>query len=374
MLSHYNLVAQLFVPNVHARQHVASSLARGEPAPSPMRTLAHVPVAHIAGVAGYFLVPMYANGTVYWMGKFVWADFLRYFARYKLTTLFSVPSIYLRIAKDPAVTDQFAHVEVALCGAAPMDAELQSAASRKLGGGKVKLAATWGLSETTVRIYLSIHPSILFPSPYPRLSQLIIFQGSVTGMPRGASDSTGSLSPVLPNMSVRLVDASFADVPPGQPGELLVRGPFVTNGYFCDAGATAAAFHDGWFLTGDVAVERGGKLYIVDRKKELIKYKGLQVAPAELEGVLVAHEGIEEAAVVGVEVPGEKGSEVPRAYVVRREGWGEKELGEEDVRAWVEQRVARYKWLRGGVRFVDEVPKNAVGKILRRELRERARL
>lgn len=187
-------------------------------------------------------------------------------------------------------------------------------------------------------------------------------------MPRGSTDATGSLSPVLPNMQVRLVDESHADVPPGHPGELVVRGPFVTNGYYDDAAATAASFHAGWFLTGDIAVERAGKFYIVDRKKELIKYKGLQVAPAELEGVLIAHEGIEEAAVVGVPVEG--GSEVPRAYVVRRKGW---DVGEEEVLAWVGGKVARYKWLRGGVRFLDELPKNAVGKLLRRELRDRAR-
>lgn len=159
MLSHFNMVAQLFVPNVHARQHVADSVARGEPAPSPMSTLAHVPIAHIAGVHGYLVAPMYSNGTVYWMGNFLWSDFLRYFQKYKLTALFSVPSIYLRIAKDPTVTDHFDHLEMALCGAAPMDAALQNAASAKLGRGKVKIGATWGLSETTVSL-----PSIHLPA------------------------------------------------------------------------------------------------------------------------------------------------------------------------------------------------------------------
>lgn len=187
-------------------------------------------------------------------------------------------------------------------------------------------------------------------------------------MPRGSSDITGSISPVLPNMEMRIVDDHYRDVEPGQPGEIIVRGPFVTNGYFDNEEATKATFHNDWFCTGDIAIDRGGKFYIVDRKKELIKYKGLQIAPAELENHLITHEGILEAAVVGVPVEG--GSEVPRAYVVpRRNGV----LSEEDVKEYVKGHLAEYKQLRGGVRFVDELPKNAVGKILRRELRDRAR-
>lgn len=193
-------------------------------------------------------------------------------------------------------------------------------------------------------------------------------QGAVTSMPRGASDTTGSLAPVLPNMELRLVDDAYNDVASGQPGEIIVRGPFVTNGYYDNPEATKATFHDGWFLTGDIAIETGGKFYIVDRKKELIKYKGLQIAPAELEGVLTSHGEIEEAAVVGVPVEG--GSEVPRAYVVKRRGSA---LGEEEVKLFVKGKLAEYKQLRGGVRFMDELPKNAVGKLLRRELRDKAR-
>ena len=187
-------------------------------------------------------------------------------------------------------------------------------------------------------------------------------------MPRGASDTTGSLAPVLPNMELRIVDDAYNDVPSGHPGEIIVRGPFVTNGYYDNPEATEATFHDGWFLTGDIAIERDGKFYIVDRKKELIKYKGLQIAPAELEGVLTSHGEIEEAAVVGVPVEG--GSEVPRAYVVRRKG---STLGEEEIKSFVRGKLAEYKQLRGGVRFMDELPKNAVGKLLRRELRDKAR-
>lgn len=187
-------------------------------------------------------------------------------------------------------------------------------------------------------------------------------------MPRGSSDVTGSISPVLPNMELRCVDDDYRDVKPGQPGELIVRGPFVTNGYYDNAEATKATFHGEWFCTGDIGVERQGKFYVVDRKKELLKYKGLQIAPAELENHLITHPDILEAAVVGM--PGEGGSDLPRAYVVLRKVGA---LSEEDVKDFVKKNFADYKQLRGGVRFIDELPKNAVGKILRRELRDRAK-
>jgi 4-coumarate--CoA ligase len=193
-------------------------------------------------------------------------------------------------------------------------------------------------------------------------------QGAVTAMPRGASDISGSISPVLPNMEMRIVDDGYNDVPQGIPGEIIVRGPFVTSGYFKNPEATRTTFHDDWFCTGDIAIDRDGKFYIVDRKKELLKYKGLQIAPAELENLLITHPQILEAAVVGISVEG--GSEVPRAYVVLRQS---RALSEEDVKDFVKGRLAAYKQLRGGVRFVDELPKNAVGKILRRELRDRAK-
>ncbi|KAF2645505.1 acetyl-CoA synthetase-like protein [Massarina eburnea CBS 473.64] len=172
-----------------------------------------------------------------------------------------------------------------------LDADFQQAANAKLGKGQTKISQTWGLSETT---------------------------GAVAAMPRGSSDITGSISPVLPSMEMRIVDDNYCDVDEGQPGEIIVRGPFVTNGY-----------------------QGYGKFYIVDRKKELIKYKGLQIAPAELENHLITHNGILEAAVVGVPIEG--GSEVPRAYGVLRKT---EALSEDDVKAFVKGALAEYKQLR----------------------------
>lgn len=301
------------------------------------RTLAHLPVAHIAGIQGYLINPFYMGGPVYWMPRFDFAQFLAYNAKYKITFFFTVPPIYLLIAKSAAVTDQFKTLEIAISGAAPLGKELQHAASQKLGGPNCFISQTWGLSETT---------------------------GSATIMPMDMSDDTGSVSPLIPNMLARIVDDNGADVAPGQPGEVLVKGPVVCKGYYQNEAANKEAFTNDWFHTGDIAEFRNGLFYIVDRKKELIKYKGLQVAPAELEALLLNHPDILDAAVIGVDVD-DGTNEVPRAYVVADQG----KISAEGIREYVKRNVAGHKRLRGGVVFLDEIPKSPSGKILRKDLR-----
>lgn len=157
------------------------------------------------------------------------------------------------------------------------------------------------------------------------------------------------------------------------PGELCVRGPTVTPGYFNNPEANAISFDsDGWFKTGDIAYcdESTRKWYIIDRKKELIKVRGFQVAPPELEAVLLSHPQIVDAAVIGVSTPNIKDTEHPRAYIVRRPGDEGEKLTPEDVHRYMGKRLARYKALTGGIKFVSTIPKNASGKILKRALRE----
>jgi acyl-CoA synthetase (AMP-forming)/AMP-acid ligase II len=120
-------------------------------APSPFLTLAHLPIAYIAGVFGYMISPTFSGGAVYWMDKFSRTPFLQYLKKLQITGFYTVPSIYLRIAKSEDVTDQFDTVETAITGAAPIDAELQQAANAKLRKGSTRISQTWGLSETTVR-------------------------------------------------------------------------------------------------------------------------------------------------------------------------------------------------------------------------------
>jgi len=384
MLSHENLVAETYITALSGRQWAAKEIEKGNELPAVQyRTLGHLPISHIAGLFGYLLAPMYSGGSVIWMRKYNWEDMLKCLKQYEITAFYTVPSIFLRISKSPEVTDHFKHLVGASTGAAPMDGKLQMAANAKLGSGQdAMIGQTWGLSETT---------------------------GAITMMPKGESDTTGSISPILPSVELRMVDDDFNDVESGQEGELLVRSPLVTNGYYNNPQATKDAFHDGWFCTGDIGSLRDGKLYIVDRKKvskcvdllvltlmtlsqELLKYKGLQVAPvrpsisqrsrqekvltnhtlqAEIENVLFTHPQIKEAAVVGVPAPDDPGTDWPRAYVVPV---APDAVSEDDVKAWVADRLAPYKQLRGGVMFVGgELPKNAIGKFLRRELRDRAK-
>ncbi|KAK8022955.1 hypothetical protein PG991_006836 [Apiospora marii] len=390
MLSHQNLVAETFITSVYTRHWVLEQSKKGVAIPPvEYRTLAHLPTSHIAGLWGYFVGALYAGGTVFWMRKYSWPDLLRHAKEFKITAFYTVPSIYLRMSKAPEVTDQFSWLAGAVTGAAPMDGRLQQSANKKLGAAAAAAAGagspqqqpqmlgqTWGLSETT---------------------------GAVTAVPAGESDDTGSIGSILPTVQLRLVDDDFRDIEPGREGELVIRGPVVTRGYYGNPAATRDAFRDGWFCSGDIGVMRDGKFYVVDRKKvgckhslpypsryqtpptcqdavrttdnvrkhqELLKYKGLQVAPAQIEGLLIEHPLIKEAAVIGL--PDPSAGDLPCAFVVpAKEAGGA--LTAADVQKHVADRLAPHNQLRGGVLFVDEIPKNAVGKLLRRELRERAK-
>jgi 4-coumarate--CoA ligase len=244
MLSHENLVAETYVTALSGRAWAEAEVAKGTFTPTEYRSLAHLPISHIAGLFGYFVAPMYAGGTVIWMRKYRWDDLLKYLRAYKITAFFTVPSVWLRIAKSKEITDHLQYVEVAAAGAAPMDKALQSAASGRLAnpdkGKSVSVGQTWGLSETT---------------------------GSVTAVPRGETDVSGSIGSILPSVELRLVDEEFRDVGEGEEGELVIRSPLVTNGYYNNEEATKEAFRDGWFCTGDIAVRRSSKFFIVDRKK-----------------------------------------------------------------------------------------------------------
>lgn len=156
-----------------------------------------------------------------------------------------------------------------------------------------------------------------------------------------------------------------------QEGELWLKGPNVFGGYLNNPERTKEAFStDQWLKTGDVfKVDRYGNYYCVDRLKELIKYKGFQVAPAELEGLIVGHQDVTDACVLGVYDPGQA-TELPRAYVVPRAGVARTEEKAKEIAGWMATKVAPHKRLRGGVHFIDAVPKSPSGKILRRLLKE----
>lgn len=181
----------------------------------------------------------------------------------------------------------------------------------------------------------------------------------------------GSAGKVLPNQEVRVVDAETGlDATPGQPGEVWVRGPNVMKGYRNNPEATRLTIDaQGWLHTGDIAVVDGEQnFFVVDRMKELIKYKGFQVPPAELEAVLQTHPLVLDAAVIGVWNE-EQATEVPLAFVVKQGTSAGQALTEQAVVEYVASKVSSHKRLRGGVRFIEAVPKSAAGKILRKDLR-----
>jgi acyl-CoA synthetase (AMP-forming)/AMP-acid ligase II len=224
-----------------------------------------------------------------------------------------------------------------MCGAAPLEADLETACARRLGCGFIQ---GYGLTEASPVTHAnSDEPGKCKP---------------------------GTVGPLVPNTECRIVDAATgADLGPDEDGELLIRGPQVMAGYLNNPEATAATLDaDGWLHTGDIGrVDRDGYFTIVDRLKELIKYKGFQVPPAELEAVLRGHPAVADAAVVPL--ADRECGEVPKAFVVLRG-----DVSAADLMAYVAERVAPYKRIRA-LEIIDAIPKSPSGKILRRVLKER---
>ena len=186
-----------------------------------------------------------------------------------------------------------------------------------------------------------------------------------------SNGKTGSIGPVVPSTYGKIIDPDTGQsLGPGESGELVIKGPQVMMGYFNDIEKTKECLSDdGWLRTGDLArYDEDGYFYIEDRIKELIKVRGFQVAPAELEELILHNEHVQDVAVV--QVPDEISGELPRAYVVLTPSADKGEVTEDYLTEWVKEQVAPYKRINGGVKFVDQIPKSASGKILRRLLRD----
>ncbi|KAI8817136.1 uncharacterized protein EV422DRAFT_255584 [Fimicolochytrium jonesii] len=333
--THYNMVA-----NVAQITSVSSDLAYVIPNEHNAWT-GVLPFYHIYGLNLSLHTALSLRIPVVVFAKFDLLEFLSALQKYKVTMAHIVPPIMIGLAKHPAVAKfDITSLRFLMSGAAPLDAETCVAVTHRLKGRTAVLQG-YGMTEMSPVSHITADPSC----------------------PPG---STGSL---LPNAQARLVDPDTKkDVATGEPGELWIRGPMVMKGYHNNAEATAETIDaDGWLHTGDIAqVDAKGFFYIVDRLKELIKYKGFQVPPAELEGYLLAHPDVADAAVIGR--PSLEAGEIPRAYIVLKEG--HKGVTEADIVGYIEKKVAQHKRLRGGVEFIDAIPKAASGKILRRVLRE----
>lgn len=309
------------------------------------RILAVLPFFHIYGLTALMNAPLRKGATVVVLPRFELDTFLAAIENHRINALYVAPPIVLALAKHPAVENfDLSSLEYVISSAAPLDAELAAACSKRLGLPPIGQA--YGMTELSPGSHL---------------------------VPLGADNAPpGTVGKLIASTEMRLVslDDPAQDVGPGEEGEIAIRGPQVMKGYLGRPDATEAMIDpDGWVHTGDIGrVDADGWLFVVDRVKELIKYKGFQVAPAELEALLLTHEGIADAAVIGVY--DEDGNEIPKAYVVRQRA--AEDLTEDDIVAFVAERVAPYKKIRR-VQFIGGVPRAASGKILRRELRDRER-
>ncbi|TKY47034.1 4-coumarate--CoA ligase 1 [Spatholobus suberectus] len=334
MLTHRNLVANL-----------CSTLSGVSPEMVGLvTTLGLIPFFHIYGITGICCATLRSKGKVVVMGRFELKTFLNALITHEVTFAPIVPPIILSLVKNPIV-DEFdlskLKLQAIMTAAAPLAPELLNAFEHKFPS--IVVTEAYGLTE---------HSCI-----------------TLTHAQKGlGSPHKNSVGFILPNLEVKFVDPDTGrSLPRNTPGELCVRSQCVMQGYYKQVDETAQTIDKNrWLHTGDIGfIDDEENVFIIDRIKELIKYKGFQVAPAELEAILLSHSSIEDAAVVSL--LDEKAGEIPAASVVLSQGAKE---SEEDIMNYVASNVAHYKKVRV-VHFVDAIPKSPSGKIMRRLVKEK---
>ena len=327
MLTHRNLVANIEQALAMIPMSEADSF------------LAVLPFFHIYGMQILMNCGLRAGTTIVTMPRFDLELFLKLHQEHKLTQGFVAPPMVVALAKHPLVDNyDLSHLKKLFSGAAPLSAELGAECGERIG---CQVVQGYGMTE---------------------LSPL-------THATPDGQFKPGSVGVTAPNTETCIVEpGSGESLDVDQDGEVWIRGPQVMKGYLNNDAATAATIDkDGWLHTGDVGhIDSEGHLYVVDRLKELIKYKGFQVPPAELEALLLTHPKVADAAVIGL--PDDEAGEIPAAYVVLRP---DTEATAEEIQEFIAGQVANYKQIRK-LTFIDAVPKSPSGKILRRVLRDQA--
>ena len=326
MLTHRNVVAQL--NQIDAIESVEMPALLGV-----------LPFFHIYGMVIILMHGFMRVATIVTLPKFEFEPFLNVLQQWPITSAHIVPPVVVALGKHPLVdTYKFPHLKYIFCGAAPLGPELTQAVEERLN---VKIRQGYGMTEASPATHYTV----------------------------AGEERCGAVGRLMPSTEGRMISPETGkDVELGQPGEVWVRGPQVMKGYLNNPEATAITVdRDGWLHTGDIGImDADGYLTVIDRLKELIKVKGFQVAPAELESLLLKHPKIADVAVIPV--ADEHCGEVPKAICVAKEP-----LTPEEVIAFLEPKVAHYKRVKH-VAFVDAIPKSPSGKILRRVLVERERL
>ena len=327
MLTHHNLLANI------AQTNAVESLS------SEDSIIAVLPFYHIYGMVAIMSRALHAGATIVTMSKFNLEIFLKLLQQHEVKIAHLVPPIVLALAKHPTVNNyDLSKLESVVSGAAPLSESVANACASR---HKIIVRQGYGLTETS----------------------------SVThSNSRNLEIKIKSVGTAIPNTVFRIVDLSTRnDATTGQAGEIWIRGPQLMKGYLNNPDATKEIIDkDGWLHTGDIGyADEDGYLYVIDRIKELIKYKGMQVAPAEIEAILLSHPAVTDAAVIPS--PHTEAGEIPKAFIVTKVGTS---VTKDEIMAYVNKRVAPYKKIRQ-VEFIDVIPKIPSGKILRRKLVER---
>lgn len=333
MLTHANVVANLIQ---------VQSTEGFKPTTPDDTVIGVLPFFHIYGMVVIMITTLITGATVVTMPRFDMEEFLSFIQKYKVTRAPLVPPIVVGLTKHPAVEHyDLSSLQYINSGAAPLGEEASNACSQRLG---CLVTQGYGLTETSPVTHIN---------PYD-----------------AKKIKHGSAGLAVPNTETRVIDLETGrSLAANESGEVLIRGPQVMQGYLNNADATAATIDsDGWLHTGDIGYhDDDNYLFVIDRLKELIKYKGFQVAPAELEALLLAHDSVADAAVIPV--PDEEAGEIPKAYVVLKDD------ADSDVSEVVDSingQIAPHKKIRQ-VELADEIPKSLAGKILRRVLIDRER-
>lgn len=332
MLTHYNLVSNL------CQQEVIHPIQETD------TLLCILPLFHIYGMAVILNMGLYRGATIVTMQRFDLERVLKVMQDYGVSYAHLVPPIILALTKQPVVDDyDLSKLRTIFSGAAPLGESVTRACVERLG---CQIRQGYGMTETSPVVHMS-------PSDPEQIKH-------------------GAVGQCLPNTECKIVDMeSGQELGHRQEGEICMRGPQMMKGYLNRPEATASTIDpEGWLHTGDIGyADEDGHFFIVDRAKELIKYKGFQVAPAELEALLLSHPAVQDAAVIPC--PDEEAGEIPKAFIVFRAAV---QTTDEELMSFIAERVAPHKKIRR-IERIEQIPKSASGKILRRILvaRERER-
>jgi acyl-CoA synthetase (AMP-forming)/AMP-acid ligase II len=328
MLTHYNQIANLIqIDSLKAAEE--NDILLGA-----------LPFFHIYGQVVIMNQCLNLGATIITVPQFDFAEFLQIVPKYKISICHLVPPVIIQLAKNPVILKaDLSTIRRIFSGAAPLGAQIIDLL--KVRFPKLDVVQGFGMTETSTVVSCELP-----------------FKGK-----------PGSAGVLIPNVQMRVVDVSDGktDKGIGEEGELIFKAPSNMKGYLRNEEATKNTIDaEGWLHTGDIGyIDKDGYIFIVDRLKELIKYKGFQVPPAELEALLLKHEGVADCAVIGV--PDESAGELPKAFVVKKQG--HENITEKELIEYVENHVSPQKRIRM-VEFIDAIPKSATGKILRRMLKE----